>query len=199
MIKSFLIAVFLTTVSAPCAFAEGWADSSAGTGSTTGNTSFRTGSEEALRAGRGYELQRPGNTGPSRWTAGGYATRTTTNAAITLPTVTGMPIIKDGVNTFVAPGNLAQQTQLGADGALVTPLPKTGTGSFVWEAMKHGAAQTTYADESLHGPPPLNNFTPIESGIRHSGLTTGHKSDAPPASETPMRYNSSGGMIQGDQ
>lgn len=103
----------------------------------------------------------------------------------------GGPIILAGKNTFLAPGNMALQTQ--NHSMVGGKLPPTHLDSFVYNA---GNKEQIYGDEGTYGPPEATNFSYINSGIRWD-LTTGHKSDAPSAWGTPLKYNSAGGVIQG--
>jgi hypothetical protein len=105
----------------------------------------------------------------------------------------GGPIIMFGQNTMLAPANMALRTQYsGKFGGF--KLPETKLDSFVY---KSGYNFHIYGDEGTYGPPPLTNFEHINDGVNSSGLTTGHKSDAPSAWDTPLKYNSYGGVIQG--
>lgn len=81
---------------------------------------------------------------------------------------TGAPLL----GSFIAPGNLALQNQK------LRRLPETRLDSFV---KSSGYNDFIYGDEGTDGPPPYSNFGYIEQGIWSSGLTTGHKSDAPSA------------------
>lgn len=81
--------------------------------------------------------------------------------------------------SYRAPGNftLKWQTRFGQN------LPPTRLDSFVKES---GYADDIYGDEGTDGPPPLNNFRYIESGIKSDGLTTDHRSQLPSAWGTPQ-------------
>ncbi|HEY9791886.1 MAG TPA: hypothetical protein V6D22_15885 [Candidatus Obscuribacterales bacterium] len=84
-------------------------------------------------------------------------------------TASGMPI----PGTFIAPANLALQTQGAAP-----VLPITNLDSFVAQS---GYNDMIYGDEGTDGPPPYDSFETIGSGISSGALTTGHQSDCPSA------------------
>lgn len=105
----------------------------------------------------------------------------------------GGPIIIFGRNTFVAPGNLALQTQ--NHSRFGGKLPPTHLDSFVYNA---GNRDQIYGDEGTFGPPKATDFSYINSGIRWD-LTTGHSSnDLPSAWGKPLKYGADGGPIQGN-
>jgi hypothetical protein len=81
--------------------------------------------------------------------------------------------------SYRAPGNFTLQWQ----GRFGQNLPPTRLDSFVKES---GYADDIYGDEGTEGPPPLNNFKYIESGIKSDGLTTDHRSQLPSAWGTPQ-------------
>ena len=88
---------------------------------------------------------------------------------------TGMPI----PGTYIAPANLALQTQYGMFGNPV--LPVTNLDSFVAQS---GYNDLIYGDEGVDDIPPYFTFDEshrIERGINQAGLTTGHASDTPEA------------------
>ncbi|HEY9788753.1 MAG TPA: hypothetical protein V6D22_00045 [Candidatus Obscuribacterales bacterium] len=88
---------------------------------------------------------------------------------------TGMPI----PGTYIAPANLALQTQFGMFGNPI--LPKTNLDSFVAQS---GYNDLIYGDEGIDDIPPYFVFDEshrIERGIHSADLSTGHRSDAPEA------------------
>ncbi len=93
----------------------------------------------------------------------------------------------DYQNPHLSPGffgsrSFAQQGQA----SIRNGLPPTSMDSFVLNA--EGQAEAIYGDEGTDGLPPYDEFTPQHrinmgiTGIRDSGLTTGHGSMLPPAS-----------------
>lgn len=82
--------------------------------------------------------------------------------------------------SYIAPANIALYNQFHGT---KKELPPTRIGSFVHDSEY---ANDIYGNESSHGPPRLNNFSPIDTGINSDDLSTGHKSDAPSASGTPQ-------------
>jgi hypothetical protein len=63
-------------------------------------------------------------------------------------------------------------------------LPPTCLDSFVQNAG--GKAFQIYGDEGTDGPPPLDDFQYIDSGIQGGGLTTGHASGLPSSWDYPQ-------------
>ncbi len=107
--------------------------------------------------------------------SGHQASARTHTATAILPVRTGGPLL----NSYLAPSNIALRVQ----GTASMVLPPTRLDSFI---AGSGYDDSIYGDESDSGPPPYSSFNTIESGIRNSSsasdLTTGHASDAPPAS-----------------
>jgi hypothetical protein len=162
---------------------SGWGD--VGTSQTTGHGGFKDGKDDhgPVRAFGAHSED-----APNPLARGG------SGAAM------GGPLMILGQNTYLAPANMALRTQYGNSGGGLR-LPQTGLDSFVHQARMNYNADLIYGDEGTYGPPPYNHFTPmhfIERGIRSSGLTTGHPSDAPSAWDTPLKYNSMGGVIHGE-
>jgi hypothetical protein len=174
--------LIICAFSAPSVHAEGWTDTGtagAAQGADTGNTTYKTGSPEAFNEGHGYTLENPGRSAFGGWNSQGTSARTGQNKVNLPATVTAMPIIKDGVNTGLTGGSLALRTQYNSDGSpALMEIPKTVVNSFVWQAQKVGTADAIFNDEGAKA----STFKPIEAGINSPALTTGHKSDAPPAS-----------------
>ncbi len=110
-----------------------------------------------------------------------------------LQTSQGGPLIIAGVNTGIAPSNMAYMTEHRSP--IGGKLPKCTLDSFVHQARKSGMADLIYGDEGRNGPPPYSFFMTIQSGGVKA--TTGHPSDAPSAWGTPLKYNSAGGVIRG--
>lgn len=188
MLKPVLLSLVITATTTSAAFAQGWVDtdgatasdttSQAAQGSTQGNASFATGSQNALNAGHGYELQNPGRSAFGGWNTQGYANQTGKNKVNLPPVVTAMPIMVDGVNTGLTGGSIALRTQLHSDGSpALMPLPQTHINSLAAEAEKYGVAESIYGQESTTAPA-ATHFKPINDGIHSDDLTTGHKSDA---------------------
>lgn len=87
----------------------------------------------------------------------------------------GAPTSAPFQGTYAAPGNFALR-QIGRG-----TLPPTQLTSLVRDS---GMNDAIYGDEGTDGPPPYYGFDEshrIERGMGGSGLTTGHKSDAPEA------------------
>lgn len=208
MFKSILLALSLVAVATPSAFAQ---FESSNTGTEDGRYSYKTGSARAYSAGRGYELEKPGDTGPQQWEEQGWGDTTKTNGAqsgrnpygpplrgansnssgIPLPGFSGAATGAPVLGTKWAPSNLALQTQYGPAGALFRRLPKTELDSFVYKAAKKGQAWMIYGDEGTYDKPPLDDFHYIIQGVEDpDNLSTGHKSKAPTAWGTPEKYNS---------
>jgi len=203
MKKSLLLTLILLSISIPAARAEGWADDDANDGAAQGadqgNFTFKTGSDEARDAGRGYILENPARSRFGGWNENGTSGKTGNQKLNLPPVVTAMPIIKDGVNTGLTGGSIALKTQFGKEGLL--PIPMTGTDSFAHQATKLGVGELIYGGNE-GTPGPSSGFTPnrfINNGIASPDLGTGHKSDAPSAWGTPLKYNQFGGVIQGEQ
>lgn len=213
MFKAIFLAFSFMALSLPAARAEDFSPGEMKTADDggPGRFTYKTGSDKALSAGRGYQLQQPGGTGPSDWTTQGWGDTTKTNGALSgnnpygpsLPgansggalsifngrdsgAAQGGPIIVGGFNTFLAPANMALRTQYaGKFGGF--KLPDTKLDSFVYKAPN---AEMIYGDEGTFGPPPLDDFQYINTGIQSSGLTTGHKGkNLPSAWGTPEKYN----------
>lgn len=203
MLKKLAAFAFLYSVaiSIPAAYAEAgenpWGDyGSANTGSDDGRYTYKTGSARAYAAGRGYDIEQPGGTGPAAWGEQGWGERTKSNGAIggandygprlrgassdasgiPLPgfsgAATGAPIL----GTKYVLSNMAMAVEKGIGAG---KLPKVELDSFVYRALNSGQAERIYGDEGTQGPPPLSDFAVIQSGgVR---ATTGHPSKAPSA------------------
>lgn len=191
MLKAILIAATLAVITVPTVIAQ----------NTTGS-----GPNTTSKTGRAYApvLTQPDGTGPATWSDAGWTDTTRPNGALSgrnpygpdlvgdpsnsagvvMPfsgAATGAPISLGGAPTYLAPANMAMQTQYGAGGGF-RKLPKTRLDSFVFTDPN---PELRYGDEGRYTVPPYNTFTEIhriERGlVGKSGLTTGHKSDAPDA------------------
>jgi hypothetical protein len=187
--KVALLAAFVSIASAAPAYAEDgdspWADAT--TGTMQGNATYQTDQVPP------YVHENQGRLVPGEYRKSSITKGLGQDSPIKDFANNGGPIIIFGVNTFLAPANLALQTQ--SRSGFGGRLPETHIDSFVAQAMKSGNAEMIYGDEGTHGPPPLSNFNYIQSG--GVSATTGHQSDAPSAWGTPLKYNSAGGVIQG--
>jgi hypothetical protein len=101
---------------------------------------------------------------------------------ISLDNSTNQTIARPGVTNgggSVLNGLASQTSQLDkVFGGGLSKLPATETGSFVAQS---GFREDIYGDEGIIGPPPLFDFSYINSGINSGKLTTGHKSSLPSA------------------
>lgn len=202
MSKALFLAISIAIASVTPALAQAWLDQ-ADNGQTRGNMTYATGSSAAMQAGLGYEAQNPRqDQSGNNWTDLGFGQRTKKGDSVLRgnnkgffpdsATVTGAPVL----GSFFAPSNLALQTQYKSP--IGGMLPQTRLDSFVRKAENKGVAEFIYGDEGTTGPPPYDFFLEINTGIESGRLSTGHKSDAPSAWGTPLKYNSQGGVIQGE-
>ena len=165
MYRSFLLAMTVAVAVASAAGAQSAYTQTAGAGNAGSDNSPTWGDIN----------------GPSQQTGKGKTTNRLLAPdipGISSQTATGAPI----AGTYIAPANLALQNQ----GQFV--LPKTNLDSFVWQS---GMNPNIYQDEGENDIPPYFQFTwdrRIERGIEgsDSGLTTGHRSDAPSSWDYPQ-------------
>lgn len=165
MMKSLLPALILVAgLSSPalCQQALQWQSMGAqgDPGTTNAPTSDVTMTENNTNGN--YYVQPPSNTSTSATSQSLY--QGITNG---VPTTSGMPI----PGTYIAPGNIAGMVWGGP------VLPITNLDSFVAQS---GYNFDIYGDEGTQGPPPLGDFSTINSGISDN-LTTGHASALPSA------------------
>jgi hypothetical protein len=172
---ALVAAAFALVCAVPAAYADGsdenpWQDTAAGaaSGDKSGNYTYKTDHQQPYIHDDGARVVNA----PYRKTAETRKVNLMQGAGS--QTSMGGPLIFYGRNTFIAPQNLALQTEKGS--VFGGRLPETHLDSLVF----HNATPfQTFGDEGTDGPPPLGSFSTIESSVQHA--TTGHKSDAPSA------------------
>lgn len=175
MLKKFaFVAIAFALVSAAPAYADGsdenpWADSTAGASNGQANGNFTHKTDQV----QPYIHEERGRLVQGQYRKAQTTTKDTLMRSASRQTSMGGPIIIAGRNTFIAPQNLAYQTE--HHSVFGGKLPATHLDSLVF----HNATPfQTFGDEGTDGPPPLSSFTTIQSSVK---ATTGHPSDAPPA------------------
>jgi hypothetical protein len=170
MLKKFALVAVLISVAcvAPARADDGgsespWADAT--TGDKTGNFTMKTDHQQPyIHEDKGRLVQ----------SVYRKAQETGKGIAAGAGTSMGGPLIFFGQNTYIAPANLAYQTE--HHSIFGGKLPETKLDSFV---HKSGYNEMIYGDEGTDGPPPFSSFSTIQSG--GVSATTGHPSDAPSA------------------
>jgi hypothetical protein len=170
-----LVVAALAAVCVAPAYADGsdenpWADSStagANNGEATGNFTHKT---DAVQP---YIHEEKGRLVQGQYRQAQKSTKDTLMQGFGRQTSMGGPLIFAGRNTFIAPQNLALQTEHHSLwGGKLQP-------AHLDSLVTHNATPfQTFGDEGTDGPPPLSSFNTIESSVQ---ATTGHPSDAPPA------------------
>lgn len=171
---ALIAAAFALVCAAPAAFADGsdenpWADTSAGaaSGDKQGNFSLKTDHNQP------YVHENAGRVVQAPYRKTQETRKDSLMQSASRQTSMGGPLIFAGRNTFIAPQNLALQTE--KHSMFGGKLPETHLDSLVF----HNATPfQTFGDEGTDGPPPLSSFNTIQSSVK---ATTGHPSDAPSA------------------
>jgi hypothetical protein len=183
MYKAFFLAISLTLGLGLSAAAQGDPRFETGGSGDAGNTWDNAPTSDVTMTqgnnpGR-FFIQPPSNTQTATTQQHNYQGVLGRLPAPNLPfssqTATGMPI----AGTYIAPANLALQTQFGMFGNPILPI--TNLDSFVAQS---GYNDLIYGDEGIDDIPPYFVFDEshrIERGIWNADLSTGHRSDAPEA------------------